>query len=222
MNNTKMFRVFDSLSINSFKKKNIVSMSSQLVLDTQRLQFFLKRLFYLRLLSNKLLLLSHCVKCSNNQIRTLSEPLCSFLQQLSFLLVLYSTFRFRRAAHYTLYIYHASFFHLFLLPFISYTLYFSYYRYLLSYIFYFITSSFFRRICNGVATLPTRIKRYTVLRSPHSDKKSREQFELRTHKRVFKFPSCFSSYYNYTCFMQNSIFLCTYTQTSIIQRYDSF
>ncbi len=32
--------------------------------------------------------------------------------------------------------------------------------------------------------LPTRIEKFTVLRSPHIDKKSREQFEIRTHKRV--------------------------------------
>jgi small subunit ribosomal protein S10 len=32
--------------------------------------------------------------------------------------------------------------------------------------------------------LPTEINRYTVLRSPHVDKKSREQFEIRTHKRL--------------------------------------
>ena len=32
--------------------------------------------------------------------------------------------------------------------------------------------------------LPTAINRYTVLRSPHVDKKSREQFEIRTHKRL--------------------------------------
>ena len=32
--------------------------------------------------------------------------------------------------------------------------------------------------------LPTRIERYTVLRSPHIDKKSRRQFESRTHKRL--------------------------------------
>ncbi|MCK4871868.1 MAG: 30S ribosomal protein S10, partial [Phycisphaerales bacterium] len=31
---------------------------------------------------------------------------------------------------------------------------------------------------------PTRIDKYTVLRSPHVNKKSREQFEIRTHKRV--------------------------------------
>ena len=31
---------------------------------------------------------------------------------------------------------------------------------------------------------PTRVERYTVLRSPHIDKKSREQFESRTHKRL--------------------------------------
>jgi len=36
----------------------------------------------------------------------------------------------------------------------------------------------------GPIPLPTRIERYTVLRSPHIDKKSREQFEIRTHKRI--------------------------------------
>ena len=36
----------------------------------------------------------------------------------------------------------------------------------------------------GPIPMPTRIERYTVLRSPHIDKKSREQFEMRTHKRV--------------------------------------
>ncbi|MEE9201159.1 MAG: 30S ribosomal protein S10 [Candidatus Brocadiales bacterium] len=37
---------------------------------------------------------------------------------------------------------------------------------------------------SGPVPLPTRIERYTVLRSPHVDKKSREQFEIRTHKRL--------------------------------------
>ena len=32
--------------------------------------------------------------------------------------------------------------------------------------------------------LPTRVERYTVLRSPHVNKKAREQFEIRTHKRL--------------------------------------
>jgi small subunit ribosomal protein S10 len=36
----------------------------------------------------------------------------------------------------------------------------------------------------GPVPLPTRINRFTVLRSPHVDKKSREQFEIRTHKRI--------------------------------------
>ena len=36
----------------------------------------------------------------------------------------------------------------------------------------------------GPIPLPTRIERYTVLRSPHIDKKAREQFEIRTHKRL--------------------------------------
>jgi small subunit ribosomal protein S10 len=36
----------------------------------------------------------------------------------------------------------------------------------------------------GPIPLPTLINKYTVLRSPHVDKKSREQFEVRTHKRL--------------------------------------
>lgn len=39
-------------------------------------------------------------------------------------------------------------------------------------------------LISGPIPLPTRIERYTVLRSPHIDKKSREQFEIRTHKRL--------------------------------------
>ena len=36
----------------------------------------------------------------------------------------------------------------------------------------------------GPIRLPTKIERITVLSSPHVDKKAREQFEIRTHKRV--------------------------------------
>lgn len=39
------------------------------------------------------------------------------------------------------------------------------------------------RVC-GPIPIPTRIQRFTVNRSPHIFKKSREQFEIRTHKRV--------------------------------------
>ena len=37
---------------------------------------------------------------------------------------------------------------------------------------------------SGPIPLPTRINKVTVLRSPHVNKKSREQFEMRTHKRL--------------------------------------
>ena len=36
----------------------------------------------------------------------------------------------------------------------------------------------------GPIPLPTNIEKYTVLRSPHIDKKSREQFEIKVHKRI--------------------------------------
>ena len=37
----------------------------------------------------------------------------------------------------------------------------------------------------GPIPLPTRVERFTVNRSPHKDKKSMDQFEMRTHKRMF-------------------------------------
>ncbi len=37
---------------------------------------------------------------------------------------------------------------------------------------------------SGPVLLPTHIRKYTVLRSPHTDKKSRDQFEVRIHKRL--------------------------------------
>ncbi|MCC7260199.1 MAG: 30S ribosomal protein S10 [Alphaproteobacteria bacterium] len=39
-------------------------------------------------------------------------------------------------------------------------------------------------VVHGPIPLPLRIERFTVNRSPHIDKKSREQFEIRTHKRL--------------------------------------
>ncbi len=39
-------------------------------------------------------------------------------------------------------------------------------------------------VVHGPIPLPTRIERYTVLSSPHVDKKARKQFEIRTHKRL--------------------------------------
>ncbi len=42
----------------------------------------------------------------------------------------------------------------------------------------------------GPVPLPNKIERFTVLRSPHIDKKSREQFELQTHKRLVDIVDC--------------------------------
>ena len=39
---------------------------------------------------------------------------------------------------------------------------------------------------HGPIPLPTRIERYTVLSGPHVDKKARQQFEIRTHKRIME------------------------------------
>lgn len=39
-------------------------------------------------------------------------------------------------------------------------------------------------VVKGPIPLPTRIERFTLLRSPHVNKKARDQFEIRTHKRI--------------------------------------
>ncbi|PLX18790.1 MAG: 30S ribosomal protein S10 [Candidatus Muiribacterium halophilum] len=39
-------------------------------------------------------------------------------------------------------------------------------------------------VLRGPVPLPTEINKYTVLKSPHVDKKARDQFEIRTHKRL--------------------------------------
>lgn len=39
-------------------------------------------------------------------------------------------------------------------------------------------------LVRGPVPLPNRINKFTVIRSPHVDKKSQEQFEMRTHKRL--------------------------------------
>jgi len=39
-------------------------------------------------------------------------------------------------------------------------------------------------VVRGPIPLPTRIERFTLLRSPHVNKKARDQFEVRTHKRI--------------------------------------
>ena len=44
-------------------------------------------------------------------------------------------------------------------------------------------------VTSGPVPLPTRKTVYTVLRSPHVDKKSREQFEMRVHKRLIEIKS---------------------------------
>ena len=46
-------------------------------------------------------------------------------------------------------------------------------------------------IVGGPIPLPTRTKRFTVNRSPHVNKKSREQFEMRTHARLIDIKECY-------------------------------
>lgn len=44
-------------------------------------------------------------------------------------------------------------------------------------------------VISGPVLLPTHVRKYCVLRSPHVDKKSREHFEMRVHKRLIELKS---------------------------------
>jgi len=50
---------------------------------------------------------------------------------------------------------------------------------------------------SGAISLPIRIKRFCVLRSPHVDKDSREHFELRLYKRFFWYNNKFTKYFRF-------------------------
>ena len=57
----------------------------------------------------------------------------------------------------------------------------------------------------GPVPLPNKRRCFTVLRSPHIDKKSREQFELTTHQTYFRY--CFSIRSNYGCSYEAKYFI---------------
>ena len=96
-----------------------------------------------------------------------------------------------------------------------------YFNYIITYIYYFFFFTFFFLKRFGIASLPTSISKFTVLRSPHVDKKSREQFELRVHKRVLRFPYIYSTFFTYMCFLSYHFFLCHYVHayTNISEQY---
>jgi len=184
-------------------------------------------MYSLRFLSNKFVVFSHCSSLPRILLSMhtyicmhMSTPLFSFLKHVNRTASSFITLKRKRAGRFFLYIGNINVLHLFMLPFFIYFLYAAYYKLLFSFLVCFNTSSLFIISSKGVASLPTDIKRYTVLRSPHSDKKSREQFELRTHKRVFSLLDCLSPYYIYLFVVQNSFFLCTNVHTIINQRHD--
>jgi hypothetical protein len=71
--------------------------------------------------------------------------------------------------------------------------------YLFMYAFKLAVSIHVTRHKHGFVSLPTRTRKYTVIRSPHIYKVSREQFKLQVHKRLYAFPVVFSRYYLYLC-----------------------
>lgn len=70
---------------------------------------------------------------------------------------------------------------------------------------------FFFSVSINFASLPNKVVKFTVLKSPHTDKKSREQFELKTYKKVLSYPYFFFDFYNYLFYHKHISFACNIT-----------
>jgi hypothetical protein len=199
----------DHISIRSFRKKNINAFTKQLLSDIGSLLCFMHKILYLRFLYNK----AHIYINSTMTKKSTSLSIHIF-KYYSFLLLISATtytnddYLSSANAYNSYYIYPRHYIYV-----NATKLYLSY----LSYLYYYLSHISFIALCFknniGISAPPTSVHRFTVLRSPHIDKKSREQFESRVYKRIFSFNNVYSSFFHYMCHISYTYFLCTFSHT---------
>jgi hypothetical protein len=198
------------MSVRSFKKKNIRSFAEQLLVDTNKLCLFVHKILAMRLLACKCKLYIACRMLHNHSnLRTAYHTIYAAtshyvtytaIQSFSSdrddnaVVASYSTYLTRAVRN----------------EHVWNTLraYFCYIGCLM----YNIYASHFDT-CRGIAHLPTTVHKFTVLRSPHIDKKSREQFETRIYKRAFSFHSVYGMFYAHVCQLSYNYYLCHLVNT---------
>lgn len=199
MSNKLFYKSSDRLYISSYRKSNIRAIAEHCIQDTRKLTKYLHKIAQLRFYVFKYVLL-HILFC---------KPLCS--KPMHDINILFFIYLFRTFNNTSISI---SFFTFYIFHFVSVTnvsifLYEIYGLCIGYYAFCIELCKFALFYKKGLSSLPTQISKYTLLRSPHTDKKSREQFEKRTHKKVYVFPSIFADYYSFLCDGHYVYLLCT-------------
>jgi len=195
---TKLFyRSTDRLYISSYRKANIRALAEHCIADINKLSNYLHKIAQLRfyLLQYSFI---HILYGKQIQVPYINETnvLCLryFINMIHVDSVLFSTF----------YKYHVSNLHnIDVFVYYTYGTFIGYYAICVE---LYKFALFYKK---GLCSLPTKTSRYTVLRSPHTDKKSREQFERRTHRKVYMFPSIMAEYYAFLCESHYVYMYCT-------------
>lgn len=201
MSNKLFYKSNDYLSICSYKKSNIRALAEHCLRDAVELQLYLNKIIQLRAQTLKyvfacMLLRKH--PHGRYFVDAIKLSLSTFLSYdtigssvISYNAFLHLHINYTRSVYMLL----SDMYGLFLGSYIASV---EFFKFML----------FYKK---GVGSLPTTRSRFTVLRSPHTDKKSREQFERRMHRKSYKFPTIFSEYYSFLCERHYVFFLCTVT-----------
>jgi ribosomal protein S10 len=198
---------FDCISISSYDKKKLKLMIGHLVSETLKLRFFLHKIIYMRVLAYKSKLLFSLISYSyfifSDRINPYLFTVLLLFSKLSDavgmeIIQMFSTTN----------------------VFLN-NIYVKYLKYVYTYISYVHTSIALHKVTSGAASLPTHIRKFTVLRSPHIDKRSREQFEIRTYKRAYAYIQELAPFYRYIYLSKLKTYTCSTVFSLQIVKYDS-
>lgn len=175
--------IYNGISIHSYNRKSIQSIIGKILSDSDKLRSFLHKIIYIKVQEYKKNVLSLCLKVIHKQYilcdstywqQYLNINIHMYGMSLSF-----NIYKNIDIYYFLQYIYDRN----------KMSIYMSYLSYIQLYISHVHIMIAYDKASVGVASLPTRVNKFTVLRSPHIDKRSREQFEIRTHKRAYSYIS---------------------------------
>jgi len=197
MSSKLFYKCNDRIYISSYRKANIRALAEHCINDINKLNRYIHKILLYRLYVIKYVFLYSIKSLMHSVILTHRSTMCGL-----FIRVIRNLIDFRINASF--YICHDiciynisnSFYNIYGI-FIG-------YHYISLELYKF--SIFYKK---GISSLPNKISKYTVLRSPHTDKKSREQFCMRTRRKVYMFPTLLTDYYSFLCDSNYSYFLCS-------------
>lgn len=199
MSNKLFYKSNDRLLFSSYKKSNLHSLAGNCIRDVTELQNYIQKIIKLRLYTLRYVF-----------AYMLSEPNITSLQiydavetcthvVFQFVVINYNVVSFHK------------FYRIHISEICNNSV-FLYNMYGLLFCYYVIDIELCKFVSfykNGLGSLPIKRTKFTVLRSPHTDKKSREQFERCTHRKLYVFPTMLSEFYSFLCEKNYVFSLCT-------------